>query len=447
MAAELVQENERQQALAALKRLVAKPSYNEAPAPGAPFGPKIRQALDELMRICDELGYQTYEDPDGYYGYAETGTGSETFGIIGHVDTVPAGDLSTWEHDPYSGEVFGDVVYGRGVQDDKGPVIAALFAVKALENRGYHFNKKIRFIFGTDEETLWRGIAKYNQKEAPIDLGFSPDAEFPVTYAEKGLQQSYLVGPGTELLNVETGGAFNAVPDRAEYAGPKQDEVKTALEKHDFKYHEEAGKLVVEGKAIHAMLAPQGVNAVLRLAIALDDVFKGFGPLDFIGQCFKEDATGTNLLGDVKDEASGHLTFNISSLKITPKETRMQIDLRIPVTVDRDALLEKLSQNVAKYDLQYKHFDYVAPLYVPKDTELVKTLMTVYQDQTGDVASQPQVSGGATFARTMHNCVAFGAMLPTTPDFMHQANEQWPLQDMFKAMDIFAEAVKRLCVD
>ena len=89
----------------------------------------------------------------------------------------------------------------------------------------------------------------------------------------------------------------------------------------------------------------------------------------------------------------------------------MQIDLRIPVTIDRDALLEKLSQNVAKYDLQYKHFDYVAPLYVPKDTELVKTLMTVYQDQTGDVASQPQVSGGATFARTMHNCVAFGAML------------------------------------
>lgn len=257
MAAELVQENERQQALAALKRLVAKPSYNEAPAPGAPFGPKIRQALDELMRICDELGYQTYEDPDGYYGYAETGTGSETFGIIGHVDTVPASDLSTWEHDPYSGEVFGDVVYGRGVQDDKGPVIAALFAVKALENRGYHFNKKIRFIFGTDEETLWRGIAKYNQKEAPIDLGFSPDAEFPVTYAEKGLQQSYLVGPGTELLNVETGGAFNAVPDRAEYAGPKQDEVKAALEKHGFKYHEEAGKLVVEGKAIHAMLAPK----------------------------------------------------------------------------------------------------------------------------------------------------------------------------------------------
>ena len=125
----------------------------------------------------------------------------------------------------------------------------------------------------------------------------------------------------------------------------------------------------------------------------------------------------------------------------------MQIDLRIPVTVDRDALLEKLSQNVAKYDLQYKHFDYVAPLYVPKDTKLVKTLMTVYQDQTGDVASQPQVSGGATFARTMHNCVAFGAMLPTTPDFMHQANEQWPLKDMFKAMDIFAEAVKRLCVN
>ncbi|SEM91191.1 dipeptidase, putative [Ligilactobacillus sp. WC1T17] len=443
---ELVQAADREAALKALKKMIAVPSYNEPAEPGAPFGPKIKLALAEILKICAELGYQTYQDPNGYYGYAETGSGKETFGIIGHVDTVPAGDLSTWIHDPFSGEIIDNAVYGRGAQDDKGPVVAALFAVKALENRGFKFKQKIRFIFGTDEEILWRGIAQYNKKEESITQGFSPDASFPVTYAEKGLQQAYLVGPGSDEITVDTGSAFNAVPDRAEYFGSKQAEVKAALAKRGFAYHEEDSKIVVEGKAIHAMLAPKGVNAVLRLACALDDVFEGFLPLDFIGKCFKEDATGKNLLGDVQDE-SGHLTFNISSLKITPKETRMQIDLRVPVTINHEALLDRLRQKVKDYDLIYEPFDYLAPLYVPKDTALVQTLMQVYQKNTGDMTAQPQVSGGATFARTMPNCVAFGGMLPKTPDYMHQANEQWPVDDMFKAMDIFAEAVKKLCVD
>ena len=146
----IVTEVEQDAAVAALKRLISHPSYTTTAAPGAPFGQDIRLALDEVLAICHELGYHTYEDPDGYYGYAETGDGDETFGIIGHVDVVPAGDPSDWDSDPYTGVVRDGAIFGRGSQDDKGPSIAAIFAVKALENRGYHFNKKIRFIFGTD---------------------------------------------------------------------------------------------------------------------------------------------------------------------------------------------------------------------------------------------------------------------------------------------------------
>lgn len=441
----LVNEQEQQAAVKTLERLISVTSYNQKAETGAPFGRGIRNALDEMMKICQELGFKTYEDPDGYYGYAEVGEGEKVFGVICHLDTVPAGDPATWEHDPFKGTVVNNAVYGRGSQDDKGPGIAALFAVKALMDQGYHFNQRIRFIYGTDEEILWRGIAQYNKKEAPIDSGISPDAEFPLIYAEKGLQQSYLVGPGTDKLKISLKNAFNAVPDKAVYDGPKQEEVKAALDNHGFEYTSDGKRVTVLGKSVHAMLAPEGVNAVLRLAIALDDVFD-FKPLDFIGKLFKEDATGTSVLGDVEDE-SGHLTFNISSLEINEKETRMQIDLRIPVTVDRDQLLDKLSKRVAPYDLKYVHFDYVAPLYVPKDSKLIKTLMAVYKEQTGDTKAEPQISGGATFARTMHNCVAFGGMLPTTPDYMHQANEQWPLPDMFKAMEIYAQAIKKLCVD
>ncbi|MCC4413686.1 dipeptidase [Limosilactobacillus reuteri] len=441
----IITEDEQKAAVKTLERLISVPSYNQPAEEGAPFGKGIRNALDEMMKICDELGFKTYEDPDGYYGYAEVGSGDKIFGVICHLDTVPAGDLGKWKHNPFKGTVINDAVYGRGSQDDKGPGIAALYAVKALMDQGYHFNQRIRFIYGTDEEILWRGIAEYNKKEVPIDSGISPDAEFPLIYAEKGLQQSYLVGPGTDQLKLNLKNAFNAVPDSAVYDGPKQDEVKVALDKHGFEYTSDGNSITVIGKSVHAMMAPEGTNAVLRLAIALDDVFD-FKPLDFIGKLFKEDATGSNVLGDVRDE-SGQLTFNISSLEINENETRMQIDLRIPVTVDRDNLLAKLSKQVAAYDLKYVHFDYLAPLYVPKDSKLVRTLMEVYKEQTGDVDAEPQISGGATFARTMNNCVAFGGMLPTTPDYMHQANEQWPLPDMYKAMEIYAQAIKKLCVD
>ena len=441
----IITEDEQKAAVKTLERLISVPSYNQPVEEGAPFGKGIRNALDEMMKICDELGFKTYEDPDGYYSYAEVGSGDKIFGVICHLDTVPAGDLGKWKHNPFKGTVINDAVYGRGSQDDKGPGIAALYAVKALMDQGYHFNQRIRFIYGTDEEILWRGIAEYNKKEAPIDSGISPDAEFPLIYAEKGLQQSYLVGPGTDQLKLNLKNAFNAVPDSAVYDGPKQDEVKVALDKHGFEYTSDDNSITVIGKSVHAMMAPKGTNAVLRLAIALDDVFD-FKPLDFIGKLFKEGATGSNVLGDVRDE-SGQLTFNISSLEINENETRMQIDLRIPVTVDRDNLLAKLSKQVAAYDLKYVHFDYLAPLYVPKDSKLVRTLMKVYKEQTGDVDAEPQISGGATFARTMNNCVAFGGMLPTTPDYMHQANEQWPLSDMYKAMEIYAQAIKKLCVD
>ena len=437
--------DEQKAAVKTLERLISVPSYNQPVEEDAPFDKGIRNALDEMMKICDELGFKTYEDPDGYYSYAEVGSGDKIFGVICHLDTVPAGDLGKWKHNPFKGTVINDAVYGRGSQDDKGPGIAALYAVKALMDQGYHFNQRIRFIYGTDEEILWRGIAEYNKKEAPIDSGISPDAEFPLIYAEKGLQQSYLVGPGTDQLKINLKNAFNAVPDSAVYDGPKQDEVKAALDKHGFEYTSDDNSITVIGKSVHAMMAPEGTNAVLRLAIALDDVFD-FKPLDFIGKLFKEDATGSNVLGDVRDE-SGQLTFNISSLEINENETRMQIDLRIPVTIDRDNLLAKLSKQVAAYDLKYVHFDYLAPLYVPKDSKLVQTLMKVYKEQTGDVDAEPQISGGATFARTMNNCVAFGGMLPTTPDYMHQANEQWPLPDMYKAMEIYAQAIKELCVD
>lgn len=439
-----ISENIKQASLQALKELIAQPSYNQPAQPHAPWGDGINKALKTVLAICDQLGFKTYQDPDGYYGYADVGSGDETFGIVCHVDVVPV-DRDGWHTDPFKAVVKDGWIYGRGAQDDKGPTIASIFAVKALMDAGVKFDKKIRFIFETDEETLWRGMAQYNKKEAPITMGIAPDAEFPLIYAEKGLEQAYLVGPGSEQLHLELKNTFNVVPDKAVYNGPKLTAVKQVLDELGFAYQDDDDQIMVLGKSVHAMKASEGTNAVLRLAMALDKVFPGIPALDFIGKCFKQDMTGKNVLGDVADEASGHLTFNISSLKINDKESRMQIDLRIPVTIDHDALIKKLDDKAHEYGLHYEKFDYVAPLYVPKDSQLVKALMKVYQDATGDMQSQPTVSGGATLARTMHQCVAFGAMLPGTKDLMHQNDEAWPLADFYKVMSIYADAIKELC--
>lgn len=434
-------------AVAALKKMIAIPSFNtESTARlGAPFGTGPRQALDEILMIAQEIGFSTYCDPEGYYGYADVGSGDSIFGIVCHVDTVPAGDVTSWNFPPFEMHLHEGALYGRGVQDDKGPTVAALFAVKAILEAGFSFKRKIRFIFGTDEEILWRCLAEYNKKETQIDLGIASDAEFPLIYAEKGLQQAYLLGSGSSEVSVDVVDSFNAVPDSAFYDGPKLDQVKTALEKHGFSYTESVKGITVLGKSVHAMNAPEGINAINRLGIALADIFTDVGILQFLKK-FGEEAHGENILGNVSDPVSGQLTFNISSLQINDQRSKVQIDLRIPVTVDRDKLIQKLQLAIMPFDLQYQDFDYLKPLYVPTDSELVKTLMASYQDVSGDETSKPQISGGATFARTMPNTVAFGAMLPTTPDYMHQVNEHWNLSDMKLSMKIFAEAVYHLCV-
>ena len=177
------------------------------------------------MQIAGDLGFRTHYGDGGYYGYAEIGEGAEMVGVLGHLDVVPPGKLEDWHAGPFDPVEVDGNLYGRGTQDDKGPLLAALFAVKALMDAGVKFNKRVRFIFGTDEETLWRCINRYKEKEELPGLGFSPDARFPLIFAEKGLLQLHLAGANRSGLRLAGGSAFNAVPDTMFYEGERQDDL------------------------------------------------------------------------------------------------------------------------------------------------------------------------------------------------------------------------------
>jgi succinyl-diaminopimelate desuccinylase len=427
----------------ALMELVNVPSVINEDGDGFPFGKEIDNALKKTLEICEELGFRTYCDPQGYYGYAEIGAGEDMIGVLGHLDVVPAGNEWT-QSSPFQATIKDGKMYGRGTQDDKGPTLAALFAVKALMNLGVIFKKRVRFIFGTDEETLWRCMKRYCEMEEIPSMGFAPDSVFPLVYAEKGLLQLTLEGSNETDLRVTGGNAFNAVPDIARYGGPKQADLSTALDELGFPYETEDNEITVLGKSVHAQVAEKGINAINRLLIVLKQIGYTSKTIEFINDLVKEDPFATAIFGDCEDEASGKLKFNVGKIELNEDIERLSVDIRIPVTADKEEIVAKLSAAAQEYGLEYSEFDFLKSIYVPKDHFLITTLMGVYQEVTGDLVSEPISSGGATYARAMENFVAFGAVFPNQTKTEHQPDEHIELEEMFKAMLIYAKAIYQL---
>jgi predicted dipeptidase len=426
-----------------LTELVRIPSVCDEGGGGYPFGESIDQALRKALQIAADLGFRTQYGDGGYYGFAEIGEGDEMLGILGHMDVVPPGKLDDWQNGPFDPVEKDGMLYGRGTQDDKGPMLASLFAVKALMDAGVTFNKRVRFIFGTDEETLWRCINRYNEREEIPGSGFSPDARFPVTYAEKGLLQLQLEGSNESGISLRGGSAFNAVPDSILYQGERQDDLAAKLESLGFEYERRGDGIEVKGKAAHAMIPEEGINAIARLCIALKEIGIESKAINFIAQEIGEDPYATRIFGECADEPSGKLKFNIGKIELGQTEL-LSIDSRLPVTASKEELVTKLSAAAAKYGLEYRQFDWLAPIYLPLDHFIVTTLMKVYRQHSGDTVTEPMSSGGATYARAIQNCVAFGALTVDEPLTEHQPNERVVLENLYKAMEIYAHAVYEL---
>ncbi len=428
------------EALIALLRI---PSVCDEGAGGLPFGPEVDRALRQALATAAGLGLRVHYDPGGYYGYAEVGDGPEILGVLGHVDVVPAGNLEDWASHPFEPVERDGMLYGRGAQDDKGPTLAALFAARALMDAGVTFSKRVRFIFGPDEETLWRGIARYRAQEEIPALGFAPDARFPLVYAEKGLLQGVLEGPNAGGLRLTGGSAFNAVPDSATYYGPDQDDLAHELASRGYEFARDSNVVIVTGKAAHASEPEKGVNAIARLCIALDALGAESGAVQFIAREVGEDPHATRIFGPCADEPSGPLTFNVAKIDIGPIE-QIAVDCRLPVTVAKEVIVAQLEAAARPYGLTYREVDWLPPLYLPQDHFLIKTLLRVYSLLSGDLISDPISIGGATYARAIDNCVAFGALFPDEPRTEHQPNERVALNNLYKAMEIYAQAIYEL---
>ena len=427
--------------VAAVSRLVAIPSVF-AEDTATPFGPQVDRCLDEALALMAELGLRTYKAPDGMYGYAETGEG-ELFGVLCHLDVVQARREDGWEHDPFTPLVQGDALCGRGTQDDKGPTVAAAYALKSLLDEGVALGKRVRFIFGIDEETLWHSIWAYSQREEAPVSGFVPDSTFPLTYAEKGLLQVKIRTAVPFALACRGGDSLNAVSAQA--TCPAEEKVRAALEELALPWHEADGQLWVEGRTAHAKNPWKGRSANLYLLRALAKAGYDHPALAFARDALDEKFRFEGFTDQDLSDFSGPVTVNLGMMELGPAGAELGVDLRLPVGRTKEEILALLRQKAAAYGLEVEEYDWLRPLHVPLDSPLVQNLLAAYRGVTGDTATQPYFSAGATFARAFDNCVAFGANMPDSPTSEHQPNERISIEKLVQAAEVYREAL-RACV-
>lgn len=429
--------------ISALVELLKIPSVMDEMYELRPFGQEIDNALKKTLEICERIGFKTYYDPEGYYGYAEYGSGTDMIGILGHIDVVSEGDAQNWKHSPFAGEITAGKIFGRGAIDDKGPLIAAIYATKALIDANIAFNKRVRIIIGTDEETAWRGICRYVAKEELPTMGFTPDSNFPVVYAEKGLLQFKLKSDKKSDLRVKGGTAMNAVPESAVYLGDHIYKLEKALKKLGFDHELENEEVYVIGKSAHSAKPSAGINAIVRMAEGLKEIGIQSSVINFLTEKVGFTYHGEQIFGSLRDEPSGDLTMSVNQIDLSAYGEMIGIDMRIPVMIDKKFIVDGLKRVADKYGLEYEEVDYLAPLYMARDTKLIQTLVKVYEEETG-LDGDPISTGGATYARSMPNIVAYGPTFPGQEKVAHQADEYIEINAMVKCAQIYAKAIEKL---
>ncbi|EIM05805.1 Xaa-His dipeptidase [Planococcus antarcticus DSM 14505] len=413
----LLEANKRKETmLSELQELIAIPSVlSDETTPTAPFGKEVKQALDWFLHKGRAQGYSVKNVGD-VAGHLEIGEGDELLGILGHVDVVPVGQ--GWTKEPFGGEIQDGRLYGRGAIDDKGPTIAAWTALNMLKDADVEFTKRVRLIIGTDEESDFRCMDRYFQTEEMPAAAFTPDADFPIINAEKGIAGlvflTFSLHDDEILESFIAGHRTNMVPDTATailngQLVEWQQDFKEFCVKHQLtgraEQHNSSTELTLNGKSAHAMEPENGINAGILLALFLKDRLEGDGQkfVAFIADTFYQDSRGRKLGLDFTDEQSGDTTFNAGIIRFEKKKTAtIHVSMRYSVSYP-------FEEKMTAYELENFMLDIASnspPHYVDGNDPFIKTLQSAYEKQTGNKADLIAIGGG-TYARVLDKGVAW----------------------------------------
>ncbi|MBR3685257.1 MAG: Sapep family Mn(2+)-dependent dipeptidase [Clostridia bacterium] len=428
-------------AIKSLQDLIKINSVQAPATENAPFGEGNVKALEYSLNLLNEFGFRT-KNGRNFYGYGDIGNDDlPLFGILAHLDVVPISP--TWQHDPFGGEIEDGYLYGRGTLDDKGPFIAALYACAQLLNEGYKPTKRIRFILGCNEESGWKCMDEYaSNEEMPLE-GFSPDADFPVINCEKGVVYHKVTVPKPQIIQyIKSGERANVVPDKAE---AKVDIIE-GLEDRAVSLGAIVTKedncltIITKGISAHGSTPHKGENALTKL-------FEILSPYDnTINTIYRafEYNNGKGMALDISDDKSGSLTLNFGVCALNNNALDVTVDIRYPLSITMDQITDIFKNHFSAINGIVERGAYHLPLYVAKYDPLIIALLGAYNDITGTKGEAITIGGG-TYARVLPKGVAFGPVFPNGESRVHGDDERISLKDFAKTIEIYKEAIKRLC--
>lgn len=407
-----------------IQELIRIDSTNQPAEEGMPFGKGAARALQAFLSCAAAMGFET-RNYDNYVGEVLFGEG-EPFAILAHLDVVPAG--SGWTHAPFSGEIENGKLYGRGAMDDKGPAVVCLYALKALKDEGFQPRKTIKLIVGCNEECGWGCIDHYKQCAEMPKVGFTPDADFPVIYAEKGILhvKFYFPVENAPFTALYGGKGVNMVCDEA-FAQCVETE---GAERYSLRV--EDGLLVSRGVSAHGSTPEKGRNA-------LEPLFAYFArtneDMRRAHEILFEDIFG---LKNFADE-TGRLTMSPDIANYGDGILSVCVDIRYPATLPLQAVLDVLN----KTGVRYEEIHHQSALFNPKDSFLIQTLQRVYNEATGERA-EPIAIGGGTYARALECGAGFGPQLCGEPVTIHQKDEYISIPHVKFLLNLYRRAVEEL---
>ena len=438
--------------VATLSRWIGIPSVKAEPADGAPFGKEVRHMLDTAMADAQAMGFAV-RNVDGYACDVTLGGAPEAVAVLGHLDVVPAGD--SWQTPPFTATREGDRIYGRGTSDDKGPSLAALFAMRAIKEAGVPLKRSIRLILGCDEESGWEDMAYYCTHADMPEVGFSPDASFPVINTEKAMLHAAIHAPlaqeGLQVKKLWTGERMNVIPgeSKALLDGGVELAAKVAAyaEKTGLPYTAEVTAegvwVTAEGIPGHSAY-PEGRRNAIGMMLLLLKSLGVKGALLTLADAVGMEHDGASLGCACHDEVSGPLTCNMGILHLEGGEVTATLDMRCPVSADLNALEAAAHAHLPGF--AFTDVEKKPAHHVPADSELVSSLLAAYHEETG-LEPMAMATGGGTYAKVLKQGVAFGASFPDDEDLAHQAGEYATISGLLKAAKVYANALVRLCAE
>ena len=430
---------------------------------GMPYGEGAFTALAEALSMAENYGF-SITNYDNYVGTVDLNEKESQLDILAHLDVVPAGE--GWkETEPFEPVVKGDKLFGRGTADDKGPAVAALYAMRAVKELGIPLKKNARLILGTDEECGSSDIAHYYAIEKEAPMTFSPDGSYPVVNTEKGGLNGHFTASFApsdalpKLVSVEAGIKVNVVPGkaRATVQGIDVEVMEKAAEevsgetgiRFEFDVEEDAATITAIGAGAHASKPEEGNNALTGLLVLIQRL--PFAPCEQISAISRlleliphGDTSGKALGIAMSDELSGDLTLAFSLLTISDRELDGTFDSRCPVCATKENVLEVAKAKMAEKGFTLLNDSMKPPHHVDEDSEFIRTLLRTYEEYTGRTGECIAIGGG-TYVHELKNGVAFGAAMPETDNRMHGADEFAVIEELIVSAKMFAQVIVDLC--